>query len=189
MLINKTFEDFPSEAEHIGHLLAGYTELEFSLMACVIVVRDDYDTILKTMFRTRGEKPRIDVADAFGRQAYNNLDLGTQFALGISAINHCRKIRNQYTHCIWWDDYSKKLAFANLEDVAKLNTVVKDLKALPTRYATRELLQEQEEYFSYTDSQILWVNHEGRLRSGKVKENPYQEPAQREKPALYIPED
>jgi len=189
MLIDKTFEDFPNEADHIGRLYAGYTELEFSLMHCVIVVRDDFDTILKAMFRTRGEAPRINVADAFGRQAYDTLNLGTQFALGITAINHCRKIRNQYAHCVWWDDNTGNLAFANLEDVAKLNTLVTDLKDLPTRYATLELLHEQVNYFSYVDSHLLWLNYEGRLLSERVKENPHQEPAQRERPALCILED
>jgi len=82
------FDKFPSEAVIIGKLLAGYTTLEIGLMNCVQIVRDDFDTVLKAMFRTRSERQRIDIADAFGRHYYHAHNLGTQFEMAVSAVGH-----------------------------------------------------------------------------------------------------
>jgi hypothetical protein len=121
------FNAFPDDEKIIGRLLTGYTNLEVGLMHCVQIVRDDFDTVLKAMFRARGESARVDIADAFGRHFYDALGLGTEFAMGIAATRHCLKIRNQYSHCAWWDDRSGNLAFANLEDIAKGNAFLTDL--------------------------------------------------------------
>jgi hypothetical protein len=108
--IMPAFANFPHEAEIIGRLLAGYTNLEIGLMNCVQVVRGDFDTVLKAMFRARGETARIDIADAFGRHHYDSAKLGTEFSMAISAVRYCLRIRNQYAHCGWWDDNSGNLA-------------------------------------------------------------------------------
>jgi hypothetical protein len=50
--------------------------------------------------------------------------------MGVGAVKHCLKIRNQYVHCVWYDDKSGKLAFVNLEEIAKDNTRLKDLGSL-----------------------------------------------------------
>lgn len=110
---------FDKEGAIIGRLLAGYTNLEVGLLHCVQVVRDDFDSVLKAMFRTRGESQRIDIADALGRYYYHDHKLGTKFEMAIGAMRHCLRIRNQYAHCVWWDDRSGKLSFANLEEIAK----------------------------------------------------------------------
>ena len=47
------FLTFHQEAAVIGRLSAGYTTLEVGLMHCVQVVRDDFDAVLKAMFRPR----------------------------------------------------------------------------------------------------------------------------------------
>jgi hypothetical protein len=70
LVVMPAFHRFPNEAAMIGRLLAGYAELEIGLLHCVSVVREDFDAVLKSMFRTRGETRRIDVADALGRQLY-----------------------------------------------------------------------------------------------------------------------
>jgi hypothetical protein len=114
------FLKFPEEAAIIGRLSAGHTMLELDLMNCVQVVRDDLDAILKAMFRVRGETARIDIADALGRHFYDDRGLGTEFAMAIGAVRHCLKIRNQYAHCIWYDDYSGKLAFSNIEESPRI---------------------------------------------------------------------
>ena len=71
------------------------------------------------MFRVRGETARINVGDALGRQAYDKLGLRTDFELAVSAMRYCLKIRNQYAHCNWYDDRTGRLAFVNVEDIAK----------------------------------------------------------------------
>jgi hypothetical protein len=178
------FLKFKGEAAIVGRLLAGYTNLEVGLMHCVSVVRDDFDTTLKTMFRVRSESQRIGLADALGRHHYNKLDLHADFAAAIGAMHHCRKIRNQYAHCVWWDDNSGELAFANLEDIAKKNELLKDLGSLPRFHVDVPLLQVQEAFFVYVDRLLLWINFEGRIRTDKTAQNPTLKPTTLVPPAL-----
>lgn len=187
MSVKSAFLRFKDEAAIIGRLLAGYSDLELALAHSVQTVREDFDTVLKTMFRTRGETQRIEVADAFGRQHYRALDLSAQFETAIGAMKYCLKIRNQYAHCVWWDDFSGKLTFANLEEVAKSNDLLKDFQSLTSFHVDVPHLSAQEEYFLYTDALLVWVNYEARYRSGKIKQ-PLPEPAQLARPALCIPD-
>jgi hypothetical protein len=181
------FADFPAEAEIIGRLLAGYTNLEVGLMNCVQVVRLDFDTVLKAMFRARGETARIEIADAFGRHYYDGLKLGTEFSMAISAMKFCLRIRNQYAHCAWWNDNSAKLAFANLEDIAKANTILRDLTTLPTYHVDIPILTDQESFFVYVDQLLAAVNYEGRFRAGTLKSNGVGMPPHLNQPLMRCP--
>jgi hypothetical protein len=180
------FLTFYQEAAIIGRLLAGYTTLEVGLMNCVQVVRDDFDAVLKAMFRPRGETTRIDIADALGRHFYRDRGLGTEFEMAVGAIRHCVKIRNQYAHCVWYDDKSGRLAFVNLEEIARDNTRLKDLASLTVMYVDDALLNEQEQYFVYTDEILAWTNHEGRFRGGKTRMNPLPKPTSPKPPRLHL---
>src|SRR5215470_11292532 len=62
-------QKFPAEAAAVGRLLAGYADLEMSLLHCVQMARGgDLDAVLKAMFGTRGETRRIDTpADSVNR--------------------------------------------------------------------------------------------------------------------------
>jgi len=181
------FLKFPDEAAIIGRLSAGYTTLEVGLMNCVQVVRDDFDAILKAMFRVRGETNRIDIADALGRHFYVDGRLGTEFGMAIGAVKHCMKIRNQYAHCVWYDDHSGNLAFVNVEEIAKDNARLVDLQSLTTLHVDVPILQAQEEYFVYADELLAWTNYEGRLRDGKIRTNPLTKPNQIQPPPLHLP--
>lgn len=181
------FQKFHQEAEIIGRLLCTYTQLELDLMHCAQVVRDDFDTTLKIMFRTRGESQRIAVADAFGRHHYHGLKLGTQFEMAIGSMQHCLRIRNQYAHCIWWADNSGHLTFANLEEIARDNSPVNDFHSLTSLHLDVPCLQTQEEFFSYTDDLLLWVNFEGRVRAKKLSSHNRANPPQLKQPTLHIP--
>ena len=141
MSVRDAFGRYPKEAEIIGRLLAGYADLEIDLMHCAQVVRDDLDTVLKAMFRARGESARIKVADAFGRHHYAAIKLGTEFGMAISAMQYCLKIRNQYAH-----DNTGILAFTNLEEIAEKNAFLKDLRSLTIFHVDVPLLREQEKY-------------------------------------------
>ena len=157
------------------------------MLNAVQVVRNDFDTTLKVMFRTRGETQRLDVADAMGRHFYKDQKLETEFSMAIGAARHCLKIRNQYSHCIWWDDNSGKLAFANMEEIAENNDYVADLVDLTTLYMDTPLLEQQESYFAYANDLLNWVNFECRLRTGKVPTQPYSKPKQMKQPPLQLP--
>ena len=186
METKKAFTKFRNEGVIIGRLLAAYADLELTLFHCVNVAREDFDTVYKAMFKERGETRRINMAEIFGRQNYHKLGLGTHFEMAISSIRYCLKIRNQYAHCIWWDDYSGFLAFANLEKIAENNRVVNDLEDLTTRYIDVATLVKQEQYFEYTDSFLAWVNFEGRRVAGKPSTPQHPAPKQLEQPPLYM---
>jgi hypothetical protein len=150
---------FPAEAEIIGRIVIGYGELEIALMNCVQMARSgDLDTVLKAMFRIRGEAQRISIGDVLGRQVFVSFGFDAEFSKAINDMDYCRIIRNQYAHCIWLNDGSGRLGFVNLEEIAKGNAPVPNLMGLTTRYLDVPLLQEQEIYLANVEHQIMWLN-------------------------------
>jgi hypothetical protein len=182
------FDKFPREASIIAHLLGGYTTIELSLMNCAHVARDDFDTVFKSMFRVRSETSRIDIADAFARHYYRKSKLGTQFEMAISSLRYCLQIRNQYAHCIWYDDYSGLLAFTDMENVAKDCKFVTDFGSLPVYSVHFHLLDKQKAYFFYTKDMFTWLNYEYRIRDGKLSIPHRAAPQQIERPPLRLQE-
>lgn len=184
MGVLSAFEDFPQEAALIGRMLAGYADLEIDLMHCVKAVRGDLDLALKTMFRGRGNKQRIDIAEAVARQAYTDLRLNDAFDAAIAAVRLCLRIRNLYAHCTWWNDNSGQLAFANLEELAKVNDVVVDLHALTVNHVSIPHLQDQFSHFEYADRMVLGVLQEGNRRAGRPDHPGVTIPPTRPAPAI-----
>ena len=168
MAILRAFDRFAPEAALIGRMLAGYADLEIDMMSCVkVAIGDDLDTSLKALFRCRGETQRIDVADALARHAYRQLRLDTQFSAAIGAVRRCLTIRNRYAHCTFWDDNTEQLAFTNLENLAKQNRHIADLRGAAPRHLNLALLQLQFGFFERADDMLVWVLQEGLTRLGK----------------------
>jgi hypothetical protein len=186
METKKAFTKFSNEGIIIGRLLASYAELELSLLHCVNVTRDDFDTVYKAMFRERGETRRINIADVFGRQKYHGLGLGTKFEMAIGSVRFCLKVRNQYAHCTWYDDNSGSLAFVNLEEGTEKNKEVKDFNNLTIRHIDTATLVFQEQYFEYTDALLAWVNFEGRRIARKPSKPQQPAPKHLKPPPLYV---
>jgi hypothetical protein len=138
------------------------------------------------MFRSRGETQRIDVADALARHPYRKLGIGTQFEMAIGAVRHCLKIRNQYAHCIWWDDNTGHLAFANLEEMAKENALITDLRGLNVRHLDVPHLEGQLGYFEYASSLLIWVIQEGNARADRPAFPNRIFPAQMVPPPVFV---
>jgi hypothetical protein len=104
------------------------------------------------------------------------LPLGDWFDEAIIGMRYCVQIRNQYAHRNFYENSLGKLAFVNLEELAKRNEIVNDYLSLAIRYVTPTLLEEQEQYFVYVRGTIGFLNYEGRFRSGKIKANPLSPP-------------
>jgi hypothetical protein len=181
------FHGFNVEGEIVGRLLTGYANLEVGLLNCVQMGIGDFDAPLKAMFKVRGESRRIDEGVRLGRRAYTTLGLGEDFERAITAMRHCLLIRNQYSHWIWWNDNSGKMAFANLEDVARRKSKVHDLHSLKRHHVDAALLRSQEAYFSYTDQCLAWVNYEGRYLRGTIAHRVVTKPRRLKKPDLRLP--
>jgi len=176
------FGKFPAEAAVICRLLASFTTLEIDLMHCVQMVRGDFDMVLKAMFLVRSASQRLTMAGAFGRHPYHKLELGKQFKKATSAVKQCSDIRNEYAHCVWYDDLSGELAFVNLENLAKRQELIQDLRQVRKYHVDIALLEAQEAYFVYTDILLIWLNEEGQRRAGKPAPPAQLEPQHMEPP-------
>jgi hypothetical protein len=179
------FDHFKEEAILLARILAGYSELEVGLMYSIDRVRSDFDAALKTMFRTRGESQRIQIADALGRNHYHSIGIGTRFEMAIGAIKKCLDIRNQYAHCVWTTKARNRLGFVNLEEVAVKRQKLIDLKSLETYWVDVPLLLEQCDYFAYADEMIMWCAHEGQVLAQKLKDHPYSWPKELKPPRMH----
>jgi hypothetical protein len=132
---NDISRNFPAEAAAVGRLLAGYADLEISLMHCVQMARGgDLDTVLKAMFGKRGETQRINTGDKLGKPAYDSLGLGSRFSRAINDMKFRLSIRNCYAHSLWHDDNTGYLGFVNLEELATVPTVITNLLGLTIRH-------------------------------------------------------
>jgi hypothetical protein len=181
------FKKFSAEGATVGRLLAGYSNIEVGLMHCVQWAQGgNLDKALKGMFLHRGETRRINEAEKLGHGYHQHHGLAADFQKAIRVVRYCLKIRNQYAHWVWWDDYSGKLAFANLEDLARRKRPVTDLQKLHPHHVDATLLERQERYFVYADEYIAWINYEGRFRAGKLKVQPRPKPKPIKRPKLRI---
>ena len=181
------FDAFPKESELIGRILAGYTTLEIDLLNCCNAVRDDFDATLKAMFRIRGETNRIDIADALCRQLYHDLGLGPKLELAIGDARHCLRIRNEYAHSNWHNDYSGVLGYLNIEELAKKKCLIPDFAGLTKRSVNIPLLGEQIAFFEKTSQRLIWLNQEGRRLAGTLSSHAFTWPKQNQQPPLHIP--
>src|SRR5215471_8373864 len=78
------FKKFSNEGSAVGRLLAGYSNIEVGLLNCVqMACGGDLDTVLKRMFRIRGEMRRIDEAEKLGHLGYQRLGLAGDFQKAI----------------------------------------------------------------------------------------------------------
>jgi hypothetical protein len=170
------FQKFQVEAAIIGRLVVGYGELEVDLCNCVAMGISNFDKAFKAMFRTRNATDRIKIAERLGRESYAGLDLGDGFDEAIIGMRYCVRIRNQYAHRNFYDDNAGTLGFVNLEELAGTEEIVNDLLCPTVWHVTSTLLEEQEAYFVYVRATIGFLHYEGRLRSGKIKANPFDPP-------------
>lgn len=175
------FDKFPAEADIIGRLLAGYGELEFALCQCIVQACNDFDTTVKILFRTRGERQRIKVADAIGRPLFRNIGHEDLFSEAIADMHFCTKIRNRYAHCNWRDDFTGQLGFVDLEEIA-VGHATADLANLSTHYLDEPTLRHQLDYFVYVDRCLVFLNFEAQKSAGRLHSHPWTAPKKLQRP-------
>jgi hypothetical protein len=132
------------------------------------------------MFGTRlGEKQRIKKAVSIGQCSYQALGLLELFNEIIFEMHHCRLIRNQFSHCAFYEDPDNigHLLFTNIEDRAKCSQTIVELtpSTVLAKRVTQALLEEHETYFIYVLERLYFVRCETRVRSGKLPANAYTE--------------
>lgn len=166
MNVSKAFESFPEEGLLVGKILVAYTNLEVDLMNCIKTVLSDLDTVLKVMYRVRGETQRIMIAESLGFQTFKDLGLDSDFKLVISCLKFCVKLRNQYAHSIFWNDLGDRLVFSDLEALAKSNNKLTDVRGIQKRYIDVDLLRSQLDYFEYVSDFLMFLLNEGLKKKG-----------------------
>mgnify|MGYP001613500486 FL=1 len=182
--IMPAFTRYPQEATIIGHLLAGYGEIEFELTACLAEILNNEEIAVRTMFRVRSEGQRLEIADALTRYKFEEAGLGTQYKQAFDAVIRCKKLRNQFSHCHWADDPNRGLVFTNLESTAETRS---GGSFVTIRRIDLALLQDQEAYFCYTSSCLAFLRYEYRRLAGRLKSHPFPMPQTLPPPKLHIP--
>jgi hypothetical protein len=163
---------FRAEGEIIGRLVVGYGELEVDLCLCIVAGGINLDHIVRAMFKIQGEKRRIDTAAKIARDTYHALNLEKIFDEIISEMHWCRKIRNQFAHCNFYDDNTGILSFVNMEELANLkNVTIDDIDVVTKKPITLITLTEYESYFTYVRARLDFLNCESRVRAGKLAVN------------------
>jgi hypothetical protein len=79
-----------------------------------------------------------------------------------------------------------KLAFANIESLARLKRIVNDLGKLHIFHVDATLLAEQEAYYIYCDRYTTWLNYEVRFRAGHLAKNMIPKPRRIKRPRLKL---
>lgn len=177
------FGRFKNEGAIVGRLLAGYSDLEFEMAVCLGTYLADVDLGLRTLFRVRGEDQRIQISDALMREAFKDAELYEPYCEAISAITYCKKIRNQYAHCHWYDTPETGLCFTQMENWAKKSKVA--LKDVDKRPIDEALLQKQEAYFRYTIRCFWYLTAEYDMKVGRLTNHIWKLPEKVDKPLLY----
>jgi hypothetical protein len=181
------FYRFENEGAAVGRLLLGYSNLEVGLMNCVqMALRGDLNAVIKPMFSVRGESRRIKRAQDIGEPIFAQHGLTRNFHHALAVIRRCLEIRNQYAHWSLWNDSSGKLAFANLESLAKVKRTVNNLIRLRRFHVDATLLAEQENYYIYCDRYTSWLNFEIQVRTGALPRNIQLKPKRIKKPRLKL---
>lgn len=158
------FRGFRAERDLIAKMLLSYGELEFFMLDILTVAINDSNAAIRTMYQLRSEANRLAVAEALCTPKFATVNLGGQFKEGVTAMFHCKNIRNQFAHCTWISNKGV-LNFANLEEPAKTTG---EAKAKVTAHPiTRALLQQQFAYFEYTSHMLLWLTQQYRKKTNQ----------------------
>jgi hypothetical protein len=115
---------------------------------CLIVAEGMIDLPIRTIFGERGAEKRIKTARKELETDYTNAGLLTLLLQALDDMDHCRLIRNQYSHCQWFWTAQDGLCFENLETLAKQPTAITSVTANKFQVDV-PLLNEQEEFFWY----------------------------------------
>lgn len=187
MAMTTDLRHYPEETTILGRLLGGYGELEFDIAFLLqFALGDDRDVAFKALFGIRGETARIDLADHLMRRHYEAAGLGEDYAEAIGAMRWCLRIRNQYAHCHWLRNLAYGLCIVLLEDVARAAPEV-NLNDIEQKLVPLTLLREQEEFFTYNQAMMGFLNFGYRAVIGTMQSNPVARPIKPyRRPPLFI---
>jgi hypothetical protein len=140
------FDRFKQEGDIIGRMILEYGDLEWSLCLLVSHVIEDLDIALKTLYRSRGETQRIDIADALIRNRIKS-EVKQTYETTLAHMRICLMIRNRYAHANWLHAGSDKLCYIDIEELAKSNQPV-DMGNMQLYHLDMETVRDQARFFN-----------------------------------------
>src|ERR1700737_2087571 len=90
-----------AEGKIIGEILAGYGELEVSVLACLVAVEGQIDLPIRRLFKRMPAEKRVQQARKTLLPDFKKAGLETEMREALDDLDWCRKLRNQYAHCQW----------------------------------------------------------------------------------------
>ncbi len=165
--------DHPREEQLIARMVLIYGQIEGALTNILAFVLGDIDPALRTLYKLRGEAPRIDVVQEICAAKMRELGIWATFDQAIAALKHCKLIRNQYAHCIWGSNGDLLVGDLTETAVQKQPNCTITFRRVPL-----DLVEEQAAYFVYTNMLLI---HVCRLLPGSIlqslgKERPKPRP-------------
>lgn len=182
--IMPVFHQAAQEAAIIGRLITGYGELEYDLAMCLSRFTHDQDSAFRALFGIRAVRGRLHIADSLIQTPLGKLGLGPQYADAKGAIHRCLSIRNQYAHCHWGEYKNQELYFVNMEKEVE---GPKSKSEFTYMRLSLPLLNEQEDYFSYTQNCFWFLTYEVDYLRDPIKNHPFLMPKKRPQPNLHNP--
>jgi hypothetical protein len=184
----------PDQAEEegkiIGKILAGYGELEVTVLLCLVAVEGQLDLPIRQLFKRMPAERRLEKACKALAQDFKNAGLGSEMDEALSDLDWCRKLRNQYAHCQWGWTPVDGLFFVNLEQLADQAAPIQKVMDHPRRIDV-PLLQEQEAYCDYVRMSFMHLDTAyrawDRMKSGVRQATTYvfPKPAKKMRPRLH----
>jgi hypothetical protein len=152
------FDTFRAEGDIIGRMVIEYGDLEWDLCLLVSHVIEDLDIAVKTLYRSRGETQRIDIADALIR---NRIDQKVRqiYETTLAHIRVCLTIRNRYAHANWLHAGSDKLCYIDIEELAKSNAPV-DMQNMQLYHLDMDTVKDQARFFMEVMQNLRYLNME-----------------------------
>lgn len=140
------FDSFKREGDIIGRMVLEYGDLEWLLCLLVSHVVEDLDIAVKTLYRSRGETQRLDIADALIRNRIKS-EVKQTYETTLAHIRVCLTIRNRYAHANWVHAGADKLCYVDVEELAKGNQSV-DMGNIQLYHLDIDTVQDQARFFN-----------------------------------------
>ena len=176
------------EGKIIGKILAGYGELEVTVMSCLVAVEGQLDLPIRQLFGRMSAERRINLARKALSPDFTKAGLGAEMKEALRDLDWCRKLRNQYAHCQWGWTSADGLFFVNLEQLADQVDPISEVMGHP-RHIDVPLLQEQEAYCNYVRESLMYLDtaYEAWNRAKRITAPTYvhPKPSKRPRPLLH----
>lgn len=163
---DSAFDYFKHESSIIGMLVVEYGALEWLLCLLVSHVVKGLDLAVKTLYRSRGETQRVNLADALIR---NRIDSKAKqvYEETIARLRTCTQIRNQYAHTNWIRAVGDRLCYFDIEELAKRNDVV-SMGNISLYKLDMDIIEDQARFFGELAQNLTYLCMEVQYLNGST---------------------